>query len=229
MQVGMGGLSYVRHVMREGLRPEVSEAEAEAVWADIHKPGGPTIGVSGDEHVSIIMFSIAKATEFIQSRSWHRVRFARRSLAINDSPVALIPSADHPPFLGVGLANAGAITVALDRRTLLWLDDSAHPDFEFPASTQLARAHNSSVLFGAERFIYTHRDDEDPTAGLSLPRPPRELRDPSGLDGIENRDRSLEDVLTQVAEHDGSDPNVMIANYTWPIPGYQPSAPEDAA
>ena len=114
MQVGMGGLGYLRHAMRVGLDRDVSEREAEAVWNDIHKPGGPTIRVSGDEHVASIAFSFEKAVETIGGRSWHRVRFTRRRLAINDTPVALIPGADHPSFLGLGLANASAITVALD-------------------------------------------------------------------------------------------------------------------
>jgi len=228
MQVGMGGLGYLRHAMRVGLDRDVSEREAEAVWNDIHKPGGPTIRVSGDEHVASIAFSFEKAVETIGGRSWHRVRFTRRRLAINDTPVALIPGADHPSFLGLGLANASAITVALDRRTLLWLDYPVHPDFDFPASTQLARAHNSSVVFGAERFVYTHPDDEDPTAGLPLPRPPREYPEPSGIEQFANRDRPLEEVLKQIAGHDDRDPDVMIANYTWPFPGYEPPTLDDA-
>jgi len=83
-------------------------------------------------------------------------------------------------------------------------------------------------VFGAERFVYTHPDDEDPTAGLPLPRPPREYPEPSGIEQFANRDRPLEEVLKQIAGHDDRDPDVMIANYTWPFPGYEPPTLDDA-
>jgi len=38
MIVGMGGLAYLRHVMTEGMGRQVSLAEAEAVWEDVHRP-----------------------------------------------------------------------------------------------------------------------------------------------------------------------------------------------
>jgi Protein of unknown function (DUF4238) len=223
MVVGMGGLAYLRYAMAEGMGRPVSLAEAEAVWDDIHRPQGPVIQVSGLDHVSAMHAMLEQATEFIVGRSWHRVRFGRRTLAINDSPVALIPGDDHPQFRGVGLANAGSITVALDRRTLLWLGEPSMLDFDFPASTTLARAHNTSMVFGAERFIYTHPDDADPTVGLSMPRPERQLvgHGEGTVTDFANRDRPLADVLDQIATFDGS-PDGIIANYTWPIPGYSP-------
>lgn len=221
MTVGMGGLAYLRHVMAEGLRREVTITEAEAVWDDIHSPDGPTMKVSGEEHFASIQAMAEQGTRLIASRSWHRVRFQRRTLAINDSPVALIPAEDHPHFRGVGLANAGAVTVALDRRTLLWLADPWMPDFEFPPSTVLARAHNRSVVFGAERFVYSHPDDSDPTDGL-LPRPPRQRIGVDSLADFANRDRPLDDVLAQIAENErNGDPDSITADYTWPIPGYE--------
>lgn len=223
MIVGMGGLAYLRHVMTEGIGRQASLAEAEAVWEDVHRPGGPVIHVSGLDHVSSMQRTLEQATEFVANRSWHRARFNRRTLAINDSPVALIPADDHPNFLGVGLANAGAITVALNRRTLLWLGEPSMPDSDFPASTQLARAHNQSVVFGAERFVYTHPEDADPTVGLPMPRPERQLvgHGEGTLSDFANRERPLAEVLDQIATFD-EDPNSIIANYTWPIPGYSP-------
>jgi hypothetical protein len=38
---------------------------------------------------------------------------------------------------------------------------------------------------------------------------------PTGLVGIENRDRTLDEVLNQIANHDRrGDPDVMIADYS---------------
>jgi len=225
MQVGMGGLAYLQYAMEQGLEREVSLEEAEGAWADIHRPAGPELKLSGTDFMSTITSSLAQVIEFISARSWHRARFQRRTLAINDSPVALIPDENHPPFLGVGLNNAAAITIALDRHTLLWLADPAMADFDFPPTVQLARAHNRSTIFGADRFVYTHPKDADPTEGLPLPRPARKMSEPTGMSGMENRDRELADVLEQIATYDRrDDPNSMIADYAWPFPGYVPPA-----
>jgi hypothetical protein len=224
MVVGMGGLAYLQYAMSAGLHRDVPLAEADAVWEDIQRPGGPTIRISGSEHIESIRMSLKHAATFISQRSWHRIRFERRTLAINDCPVALIPAEGHPSFLGVGLANAGTVTVALNRRTLLWLDDPEFGDCDYPASALAARLHNQSVVFGAERFVYTHPDDADPTEDLPLPVPERRLvSKASGQHNFANRERPLADVLEQIADHEaGGDPDAIIANYTWPIPGYDP-------
>lgn len=91
----------------------------------------------------------------------------------------------------------------------------------FPPSDELAHAHNRSVVFGAHRFVYTHPDDADPTDELPLPRPPRTIRETGGLTDFANRDRPLDDVLAQIVQHErDGDPGSLIANYTWPYPGY---------
>lgn len=219
MQVGMGGLEYLQHAMAQGLGRHVEREAALLVWSDITTQGGPTIKIDGDEHIASIASSMPEVTSIITSRSWHRSRFTRHELAINDSPVALIPDDGHPEYMGVGLSNAGAITVALDRRTLLWLGDPGMPEIEMPASTLLARSHNHSVVFGADRFVYLHPDGQDPTAGLPLPRPVRRAIHGSNLEQFANIDRPLEDTLRQIQEHD-ADPRSLIANYTWPMSGY---------
>jgi len=222
MVVGMGGLAYLRYAMTQGLGRPVSLAEAAAVWDDVHKPCGPTITVSGEEHIASLRAMLAPTVQNIQSRSWHRVRFVDQPLAINDSPVALIPDEGHPEFRGVGLNNAGSVAVALDRRTLLWLAGPELPDTDaFPPSDELAHAHNQSVVFGAHRFVYTHPDDDDPTEGFPLPRQPKNIPETGGLTDFGSRDRPLNDVLAQIADHrrDG-DPGSLIADYTGPYPGY---------
>jgi hypothetical protein len=229
MQVGMGGLAYLRHAMSEGLGRDVSRPEALAVWEDLHQPGGPNMELTGQEFMDSIQFSIRKVGDHIMSRSWHRVRFSRKTLAVNDTPVALIPADDHPEFLAVGLANAGAITIALNRHTLLWLDSPAYPDGDLPGSASIANMHNRNVVLGADRFVYTHPDDDDPADGLTFPVPERRMEQPDNLTSFSNIDRPLDDVLKQIAERgDEDDPNSMIADYAWPIAGYRaPAAPSD--
>lgn len=230
MTVGMGGLAYLQHAMSEGLGRPVPLEEAEVVWEDVHKPGGPAVQASSADHLSTLRSALRQTVQNIHGRSWHRVRFVDQSLAINDSPVALIPDEGHPGLLGVGLKTAGSVTVALDRRTLLWLAGPELPDTDaFPPSDELAHAHNRSVVFGAHRFVYTHPDDADPTGDLLLPRPPRTIRETGGLTDFANRDRPLDDVLAQIVQHErDSDPDSLIANYTWPYPGYVAPVVDDA-
>jgi len=222
MQVGMGGLAYLRHVMTEGLGRPVTAEEAQIVWDDLHQPGGPRMDVTGAEQVQTIQQMITQATEHIETRSWHRVRFARKTLVVSDAPVVLMPADDHPDFLGVGLLNAGSVLIALDRHTLLWLDDSAFSDGDHPPTVALASLYNRTVVAGAERFVFTHPEDPDPTLDLPLPAPAPRMPEPTNLNTFANPDRPLEDVLTQIANHNLSDTASLIANYAWPLPGYQP-------
>lgn len=222
MQVGMGGIAYLRHAMQQGLGRDVANSEAQTVWDDIHKPGGPEMYLTGNDFISSIRFSLPKVIDTLTARSWHRVRFERRTLAINDSPVALIPDPDAPEFRNTGLHYAAAITIALDRRTLLWLGNPGDPDFDMPPTTQMANLHNQSVVLGADRFVYTHPADPDPTLGLPVPRAARTMPEPHGLAGTSNPDRELSEVLAQIDNHpDRGNPDVMIADYAWPFPGYK--------
>jgi hypothetical protein len=126
-----------------------------------------------------------------------------------------------------GLAGAVAIAVPLDRRTLLWLE---HPGDRGPRADRdrhpaalLANIHNHCAVLSAERFLYFHPSDDPVPPDATIPRPrPRRLEVTGGLD-FANRDRPLADVLEQIASHTDRSDNSLIANYTWPIPGYQPS------
>lgn len=217
MQVGMGGVGYLRHAMSAGLERPVGNEEVEKIWADTTSGDGPNIHVTADEHIQMLTRLVDQVTASICRRSWHRVRFTRRPLAISDSPVSLLSDPKAPAVMGVGLLNAGAITVALDRFTLLMLADF-EADCEIPPSTDLARIHNRAMLFGAERFTYFHPAD-DPVDHFPLPRPVRKIAPPN-IEDFANRDRDLQDVLEQIEAHDPADQNTLLANYKWPIPGY---------
>jgi hypothetical protein len=228
MQVGMGGLAYLQHAMSEGLGRDVSLEEAEEVWDDITCSDGPNIVTAGDEHLQLLTRSYERLAQMIYARSWGRVRFTRHGLAVSDAPVTRVRG-DVPDFLGVGLADAQALVVPLDRRTLLWLELPAEQgpreDRDLEPSTLLARIHNTSAVMGAERFVYFHPDD-DPIAAIAadveIPRPDRQrIQAVSGPDMI-NRDRPLGDVMEQIASGQRTGGDSMIADYTWPIPGYRP-------
>jgi hypothetical protein len=223
-QVGMGGLAYLQYAMSQGLGRDVPLEEAEMVWDDITSEAGPQVTVSGDDHLAILSHALDEATNQILGRSWGRLRFGRHRLAVSDAPVNLVRDSD---FAGGGLAGSRAVTVPLDRKTLLWLElpgpDGPRIDWDLEPSTFLARAHNSSAVAGAERFIYFHPDDDPVPAGTVLPRPrPERLKISGGLASFSNRDRSLDDVLDQIAGRTGVADGSLVADYTWPIDGYEP-------
>jgi Protein of unknown function (DUF4238) len=224
-QVGMGGLAYLQHAMSKGLGRDVSIPEAERVWDDITSPQGPEIAVAGDEHLEILAKTYGKAAAMVYGRSWGRIRFNRHRLAVSDVPVNLVRG-DMPDHVGAGLAGAQAITVPLDRQTLLWLelpsDHGPAEDRDLQPTAILARAHNHSAVLGAERFVYFHPADEPIPPDVAVPRPrPKRLDISGGLDPV-NRDRPLSDVLDQIRARPDRSANALIANYTWPIPGYRP-------
>lgn len=219
MQVGMGGIEYLRHVMQNGIGRPITDEEVETVWADI--TGSEAVWtVTAREHVYSLGRTIDTATRLLHDRGWHRVQFSRLNLAINDTPLALVRDENHLEFMGVGLSNAGFVTVALNRNTMLWMSAIGDKDFDMPPSVKLAKVHNESVLFNADRFVYFHPDD-DPLPDRPLPRPPREILTVSSPD-MANRDRPLIDVLDQIESHDYDDRDSMIADYEWPLDGYVP-------
>ena len=222
-QVGMGGVAYLQHAMTKGLGRDVSLAEAERVWADITSPSGPEIKIAGDEHLEILMRTVERATAEVYARSWGCIRFKRHHLAVSDSPVNLVRGDNTPDWLGVGLTRASVLTVPLDRQTLLWLSippgDGALDDRNLEPSVSLARAHNEAALAGAERFVYFHPDDD---LTVQLPRARDRRLEISGGPDFISRDRPLADVLEQIANHRNPSGEGLIADYTWPIPGYCP-------
>jgi hypothetical protein len=229
MQVGMGGLAYLRHAMSQGLDREVAQQEAEEVWDDITGADGPDMVISGDEHLTILAGAYDTASAMVHQRTWGRIRFQRHRLAVSDAPVHLVPGAD--PFRSSGLAGAEAITVPLDRHTLLWLelpvDHQPHPDRDLQPSAVMARAHNHVAMLGAERFLYFHPDDDPVTPEVPLPRARPQRLAVQGDLNFANRDRPLSEVLAQNAQHAADtdrDRGTLIADYTWPIPGYRPRA-----
>jgi hypothetical protein len=194
--------------MSQGLGRDVSLAEAEVVWDDIMSAEGPRVAVAGDDHLKLLAGLYDAATAKVHQRSWRRVRFAKRTLAVSDSPV-------------------GALTVPLDRHTLLWLQQPGETgpteDREMEPSAVLARAHNTFAVIAAERFVYHHPDDQPIPPDTEIPRAQQPRIHITGGSDFANRDPPLSDVLDQIAAHTDRRGETLIADYTWPIPGYSPS------
>jgi hypothetical protein len=67
-------------------------------YADVTRP---------DLHLRFIRDLLAPVTQMLYRRHWIITRYERKRLATSDTPVALIPAADHAEGLGIGIANAG--------------------------------------------------------------------------------------------------------------------------
>lgn len=222
-QVGMGGLAYLQHAMNQGSDREVSLAAAERVWDDIHSSRGPEVVVDGEEHLQILARTYDDATAMIYDRSWCRITYARTRLAVSDVPVSLVSGNGHEER---GLAGALAIAVPLDRQNLLWLEQTAERgpkvDRDLRPSDLFASIYNHTAVLSAERFLYFHPGDDPVPPDATIPRPPPRRLEVTGELDFENRDRPLTDVLDQIARHTDWSGNSLIADYTWPIPGYKP-------
>lgn len=219
MQVGMGGIAYLRHVMLEGLGRDVTDDEVEMAWDTLTNPEVPAVTASADEHLDMIQRHVGPVADLLLQRGWCRMRFARHSLAIGDNPVALIGDPSMPRIIGVGISNAAAVMVPLDRRTLLLLPQTPVMG-DLQPSAAAARDQNRYTAAGAERFVYTHLDDDPAHLVAAAQRRKREYQEMMSGPDVVNRDRPLEDVLAQIAGHDDPTGGSLIANYTWPIPGY---------
>lgn len=224
-QVGMGGLAYLQHAMSNGMGRDVPLEEAEDVWNDIHSEQGPAVVVDGEEHLQVLSRTYDQSTAMVYDRSWRRVTFERKRLLVSDSPVTLIPGERWDER---GLAGSTAIAVPLDRRTLLWLEQPTEQgpanDRDRRAAALYANVHNHAAVLSAERFLYFHPDDDPVPDYTPIPRPaPPRMQVSGGLE-FANRDRPLDEVLEQISTLRPSPEGSLIANYTWPIPGYQPPA-----
>ncbi|ASR56461.1 DUF4238 domain-containing protein [Cellulomonas sp. PSBB021] len=222
-QVGMGGLAYLQYVMSQAMGREVTKAEAERVWDDVHSSAGPNVVADSEEHLSALARNYDAATASIYGRSWCRVTYTRKRLMVSDAPVSLVAGDGYDER---GLAGSAAIAVPLDRRTLLWLErpgeEGARVDRDLHPSAVFANFYNLAAVASAERFVYFHPSDDPVPPDASLPRPrPRRLEVRGGLD-FANRERPLADVLEQIAAHGSGSHGSLIADYSWPIPGYRP-------
>jgi hypothetical protein len=115
-QIGFGGRESVEAFAQQELGISVTREEADAIWEQVTRPGGPPIGLSAAGHAGEVADSLPIVLPYFIGRPWVLIRFGRRSLVACDTPIALIPGRDVGPFSGVGVGNAEAITFPLTRK-----------------------------------------------------------------------------------------------------------------
>ncbi|MEF9906875.1 DUF4238 domain-containing protein [Streptomyces sp. P9-A2] len=124
--------------------------------------------MSVNDHMAAMGESMKTAYEVFMARSWGLIKFERRTLLIPDHPVTLVREENMPRFLGVGIGNAAAILMPIDRRAAIIMASPGHDDFDVRTHTKLAKELNQCFACNARRELFHHPDDT-PLQGVELP------------------------------------------------------------
>lgn len=181
IQTAVAGIAHLKKVMTEGLQREVGDDELECEWADLTKPGGPTIELGASAHIKILRDLIEPTAQMFAGCGWMLYRFRRRALLTSDTPVTLLAHPDAHPMMGVGLGTAGAFLVPLSRRVGLYMGQPEMPDTHLEGTTVIARSFNSITANNARRSVFHHPAD-DPLLDVVLHEPVVNEVDDGGMD-----------------------------------------------
>ncbi len=128
--------------------------------------------------LQLIQRQLPVVAEMLYKRDWILTYYQRKRLATSDTPVVLLPLADHPEILGVGIENAGEIYVPLDRCVGLSMASQGTGDVRISGVAKTALHSNDAMAKNARKYLFHHPED-DPLRGLELPAPrARELANP---------------------------------------------------
>lgn len=174
--VGISGKEALRqHIERTEART-VTDEELESEWDDLTKPGGPDLAPDVLGHMDTVLSLLPGFAAYVHDCHWTLFRFRRRCLVTSDHPVSLLVGPEHPPFFGVGIANAELFLVPMSRRVAITVQprhrlldagfpDENVPDFMAPVSTKAAMAINQETAARVRQYIYHHPADT-PLQGL---------------------------------------------------------------
>lgn len=192
VMIAMGGRPEIRRRLEEKATGPVSDNEVEAVWAEVTDFDGYYAEMPVNDHMLSMGQSMATAYQVFTARSWGLIKFEHRTLLIPDHPVTLVRDEDMPEWRGVGIGNAGAILVPIDRRVAIMMASPGVDDFFVRAHTKLAKELNQRFAANARRELFHHPDDNS-LEGVELPpvrdreiqisRPPESYLMPDGPSG----------------------------------------------
>lgn len=165
--IAAGGKPEIRRFLEEEATEPVSDEEVDAVWAEVMDFSSYTTELPVNDHMLTMARSMKTAYPVMMERSWGLCRFERKTLLLPDHPVTLLRDARQPEWRGVGLVNAAAILIPIDRRAAIIMG-APGPDFEFPATAKVAKELNHRFAWNARTDLFHHPDD-DPLAGIDLP------------------------------------------------------------
>lgn len=168
IMVVAGGKAEMRRLLEAQSGESATDEEVDEMWQEMTDFSGYEAELSVNEHMRMMGRSMVTAYGAMMSRSWGLCRFERETLLLPDHPVTLMQDPRQPEWRGVGLANAGAILVPIDRRAAIIMEPPGVPDHEFPASAEVARELNRRFALNSRIELFHHPDD-NPLAGIELP------------------------------------------------------------
>ncbi|WP_079074873.1 DUF4238 domain-containing protein [Streptomyces atriruber] len=197
--IAMEGKPGIRRRLKETASGPVSDEDVDALWEEVTDFDSYYAEISVNDHMALMGESMKTAYEVFMTRSWGLIRFERRPLLIPDHPVTLVRDNDVPRWFGVGIGNAAAILVPIDRRAAILMASPGHDDFFVRAHTKLAKELNQRFADNARRELFHHPGD-DPLDGVELPairdreiqvsQPPQRYLSPEGPSGAFKRTMS---------------------------------------
>ncbi|MBY8866639.1 DUF4238 domain-containing protein [Streptomyces sennicomposti] len=168
MAIAIGGKPEARRRMEAQSDGPVSDEEVDAAWAELSDFSSYYVELPVNDHLITMGQAMATAYKMVMARSWKLCRFERKTLLLPDHPVTLLRDEEEPEWRGVGLANAAAIMVPIDRRAAIIMTASGGRDGMFPASTAVAKELNRRFAWNSRIELFHHPDD-NPLAGIELP------------------------------------------------------------
>lgn len=168
VMIAMGGKHEIRRHLEETSTDHVSDERAKALWDELTDFDGYYAEMSVNDHLASMGQSIRTAHEVFMARSWGLIKFKHRTLLIPDHPVTLVREEGVPSLLGVGIGNAAAILMPIDRRAAIIMAPPGNDDFFVRTHTKLAKELNQRFACNARRELFHHPDD-NPLDGVVLP------------------------------------------------------------
>ncbi|MFJ4171486.1 DUF4238 domain-containing protein [Paenarthrobacter sp. NPDC089714] len=226
LMVGTSGKDALRRHIEEAEGQSISNERLEFEWAELTRPGGPRIKADPKEHLRVIRELLEPTATMLGSMQWSLNVYRRKRLVTGDHPVRLLKNPGHPPYFGVGLANAGGFAVPLSRRHGLVIGASPDlPDLKVEGNALSAASINQATVMNSRTVIYSHPDDEDVVNALHVPSPREDEIAPTSIAGWVNEkgafghlsDEERDGLPAPIASDDDGQ-SFGLHDMAWPIP-----------
>lgn len=226
LMVGTSGKDALRRHIEKAESRTISQERLDFEWAELTREGGPRIKADPRHHLQMVAKLLEPTAVMLGSMQWSLNVYRRKRLVTGDHPVSLLKAPQHPPYFGVGLANAGGFVLPLSRRHGLVIGASPElPDVKVDGNTLTANSMNQATIMNSRTCLYSHPDDEAVITAMHVPSPRKQEIDPrataafvkeEGLFGhLSDEER---DELPPTIPSEDDDESFSLDDLEWPIP-----------
>jgi hypothetical protein len=151
MVIGYGGKANVKEWARRERGIDVTDEEADLMWEQATRPGGPPIRHTALAHIGQMMEMVDAIHPSLSFRPWTLVRFEEESLLTSDSPVTLLARPGEGTWMGVGFMTAQFELYPLTRKLGLMMND---PEMMIDLSVPVERVRNSEFVLAQNGSLH---------------------------------------------------------------------------